>query len=103
LGIFDPESHDKLDAPIGVNHLGPTAGASGPLPVLRVEWHASASEIGWVVAAYQAGYVVGVLVLLPLTDVQRPARVVTGSVLVTACQCHRCRSPLPGRPAAISL
>ena len=64
--------------------LGTTAGASGPLPVLRVEWHASASEMGWVVAAYQAGYLVGVLVLLPLTDVQGPARVVPGSVLVTA-------------------
>ncbi len=38
------------------------------LPLLRQEWGASATAGGWVVSAYQAGYVLAVLVLLPLTD-----------------------------------
>src|SRR3954451_9949690 len=38
------------------------------LPLLRQEWNASATQMGWVVAAYQVGYTVAVLVFLPLTD-----------------------------------
>src|SRR4029079_12417694 len=38
------------------------------LPLLRVEWSASATALGWVFAAYQVGYVGAVLLLLPLTD-----------------------------------
>ncbi len=49
------------------------------VPLLREEWGVSATEVGWVFAVYQVGYVVSVLFVLPLTDRLRP-----GSVLV-AC------------------
>jgi MFS family permease len=38
------------------------------LPLLKSEWSASATQMGWVVAAYQVGYAVAVLIILPLTD-----------------------------------
>lgn len=50
------------------------------LPLLRQEWAASATEMGWVFAAYQAGYVAAVLVLLPLTD-----RVAAERVIAACC------------------
>ncbi len=53
------------------------------LPLLRVEWQASATEMGWAFAAYQAGYVTAVLVLLPLTDRFPAGRVIFGSALCT--------------------
>jgi MFS family permease len=57
--------------------LLPSNVVAAVVPLLRAEWGASAAEVGWVFAAYQAGYVVGVLFLLPMTD-----RVRTGTVLV---------------------
>jgi len=54
------------------------------LPLLRAEWGASATALGWVFAAYQAGYVAAVLVLLPLTDRVHAGRVVLGSAVATA-------------------
>jgi MFS family permease len=59
--------------------LLPSNVVAGAVPLLREEWDASAVEAGWVFAAYQVGYVVSVLVILPLTD-----RLRAGSVLV-AC------------------
>lgn len=56
--------------------LLPSNVVTAVVPLLRAEWGASAAEVGWVFAAYQAGYVVGVLFLLPMTD-----RVRTGTVL----------------------
>ena len=35
------------------------------LPLLRAEWGTSAAEMGAVFAAYQAGYVASVVLLLP--------------------------------------
>jgi MFS family permease len=54
------------------------------LPLLRVEWGASATALGWVFAAYQVGYVGAVLLLLPLTDRVPARRVIVGSALATA-------------------
>jgi MFS family permease len=54
------------------------------LPLLRVEWDASATALGWVFAAYQVGYVGAVLLLLPLTDRVPARRVIVGSALATA-------------------
>jgi MFS family permease len=46
------------------------------LPLLRSEWNASGAELGVVFAAYQAGYVAAVLLVLPLTDRVPPGRVI---------------------------
>jgi len=56
--------------------LLPSNVVAGALPLLREDWDASAVEAGWVFAAYQVGYVVSVLVVLPLTD-----RLRVGSIL----------------------
>lgn len=57
--------------------LLPSNVVSTTLPLLQREWSASATEMGWVFAAYQLGYVASVLFLLPLTD-----RVPAGWVIV---------------------
>jgi MFS family permease len=54
------------------------------LPLLRVEWDASATALGWVFAAYQVGYVAAVLLLLPLTDRVPARQVIVGSAAATA-------------------
>jgi len=54
--------------------LLPSNVVAGALPLLREDWDASAVEAGWVFAAYQVGYVVSVLVVLPLTDRLRVGR-----------------------------
>lgn len=54
------------------------------LPLLRVEWGASAAEMGAVFAAYQVGYVAAVVFLLPLTDRVPAARVIVACSMVTA-------------------
>src|SRR3954447_23827427 len=59
--------------------LLPAEVVAGALPLLRAEWGASATTGGWLVSAYQLGYVVAVLIVLPLTD-----RVPSGRVMV-AC------------------
>jgi MFS family permease len=57
--------------------LLPSNVVAAVVPLLQEEWSASAAEIGWAFAAYQAGYVVSVLLVLPLTD-----RVRTGTVMI---------------------
>jgi MFS family permease len=46
------------------------------LPLLKTEWNASATQMGWVVASYQVGYALAVLLILPLTD-----RIRTGLII----------------------
>ena len=38
------------------------------IPTLQVEWGASNTEIGWVAGVYFGGYLLGVFLLVPLTD-----------------------------------
>ena len=57
-----------LLGPVLALALLPSNVVATALPVLREEWGASATELGWVFAAYQLGYVAAVLLLLPLTD-----------------------------------
>ncbi len=66
-----------LLAPVLTLTLLPSNVVATALPLLRVEWNASSAALGWVFAAYQAGYVASVLLLLPLTD-----RVPAGQVIV---------------------
>ncbi|HEY3059960.1 MAG TPA: MFS transporter [Chloroflexota bacterium] len=54
------------------------------LPLLRDEWRASATQMGWVVAAYQVGYAVAVLLILPLTDRLPTARIIAAGSLLSA-------------------
>ncbi len=55
--------------------LLPSNVVAAVVPLLQEEWGASATEIGWVFASYQVGYVVSVLVVLPLTDRIRPGAI----------------------------
>lgn len=59
--------------------LVPSGFTAAALPLLQADWDASATAIGWVFAAYQIGYVLSVLVILPLTD-----RIPAGNVIL-AC------------------
>ena len=52
--------------------LLPSNVVAAAVPLLQEEWSANATEVGWVFAAYQVGYVVSVLFVLPLTDRVRP-------------------------------
>ena len=63
--------------------LLPSQLPAAALPLLRAEWSASAAELGWVVSAYQLGYAIAVLVVLPLTDRIRASRVIAAGALVT--------------------
>ena len=63
--------------------LLPSQLPAAALPLLRTEWNASSAELGWVVAAYQLGYAIAVLVVLPLTDRVRPSRVIAAGALLT--------------------
>src|SRR5438105_9796555 len=63
--------------------LLPSQLPAAALPLLRSEWSASSAELGWVVAAYQLGYAIAVLVVLPLTDRFRPSRVIAAGALLT--------------------
>ncbi len=38
------------------------------IPTLQIEWGASNTEIGWVAGIYFGGYLLGVFILVPLTD-----------------------------------
>ena len=58
------------------------------LPLLRTEWSASAAQMGWVIAAYQVGYAVAVLLILPLTD-----RVPSRRVIAAGATSERRRLP----------
>src|ERR687894_2637680 len=66
-----------LLGPVLALALLPSNVVATALPLLRDEWGASATEMGWVFAAYQVGYVAAVLLVLPLTD-----RVPAGRVIV---------------------
>jgi MFS family permease len=63
--------------------LLPSQLPAAALPLLRSDWNASATALGWVVGAYQLGYALAVLVVLPLTDRVRPSRVIAAGAFVT--------------------
>lgn len=64
--------------------LLPSNVVAAALPLLRTEWDATALAAGWVFAAYQVGYLISVLVVLPLTD-RIPARwVIAGCAAITS-------------------
>src|SRR5437762_10661405 len=63
--------------------LLPSQLPAAALPLMRIEWNASAAELGWVVSAYQLGYAAAVLIVLPLTDRFRPSRVIATGALLT--------------------
>lgn len=73
-----------LLGPVLALALLPSSFVAAALPLLRVEWAASATELGWVFAAYQVGYVLGVLFILPLTDRFATGRVIAACVTLTA-------------------
>ncbi len=73
-----------LLGPVLALALLPSNVVAAALPLLRAEWHANNSEAGWVFAAYQVGYVVSVLVLLPLTDRIRTGRVIAACAIATS-------------------
>jgi MFS family permease len=64
--------------------LLPSGFTAAALPLLRADWGASATAIGWVFAAYQVGYVVSVLVILPLTDRVPAGKVVVACVVISS-------------------
>ncbi len=64
--------------------LLPSGFTAAALPLLQADWNASATAIGWVFAAYQVGYVVSVLVILPLTDRFQAGKVIVACALVTS-------------------
>lgn len=72
-----------LLSPVLALALLPSNLVATALPLLRAEWGASATELGWTFSAYQFGYVAGVLCLLPLTDRTALAWVISGSALVS--------------------
>lgn len=77
----------QLLGPVLALALLPSNVVAAALPLIRAEWQASATAAGWVFAAYQVGYVVSVLVLLPLTDRVRAGLVIAGCALITAISC----------------
>lgn len=68
-----------LLGPVLALALLPSNLVAAAVPLLMAEWDAGAAAVGWVFSAYQVGYIIGVVFLLPLTD-----RVRTG-VVITAC------------------
>lgn len=64
--------------------LLPSNVPAGVIPLLAEEWRASGSELGWVVGAYQLGYAIAVLVVLPLTDRFPAARIMTAGAALAA-------------------
>ena len=71
-------------APVLALALLPSNVVSAAMPLLLKEWSAPNTEGGIVFAAYQLGYVLSVLVLLPLTDRVRAGVVIAGCALVTS-------------------
>ncbi|HET8627662.1 MAG TPA: MFS transporter [Thermomicrobiales bacterium] len=71
-----------LLGPILALALLPSNVVATALPLLRDEWHAGATALGWVFAAYQAGYVAAVLLVLPLTDRFPAGRVIAACAAV---------------------
>ncbi len=62
----------------------PSNVVAAAMPLLLSEWNAQNTEGGIVFAAYQVGYVLSVLVVLPLTDRVRAGRVVAACAFATA-------------------
>ncbi|NCC31049.1 MAG: MFS transporter [Chloroflexia bacterium] len=73
-----------LLGPVLALALLPSSFTAAALPLLRDEWATSAAAIGWVFAAYQAGYVLSVLIILPLTDRLPSGMVIGGCTIATS-------------------
>ncbi len=73
-----------LLGPVLALALLPSNLVAAAVPLLMAEWDVSAAGIGWVFSAYQVGYLVGVVFLLPLTDRVRTGLVITGCAAVTS-------------------
>jgi len=73
-----------LLGPVLLLALLPSNVVSAAMPLLLREWRAPNTDGGIVFAAYQVGYVLSVLLVLPLTDRIGPGRVITACALVTA-------------------
>jgi MFS family permease len=73
-----------LLGPVLALGLLPANVVAAAVPLLQREWEASAAAVGWVFASYQLGYVLSVLVLLPLTDRIPARRVIVACVALTS-------------------
>lgn len=73
-----------LLGPVLALALIPSNVVAAAMPLLLGEWHAQNTEGGIVFAAYQLGYVVSVLVLLPLTDRIRAGVVIAFCAVATS-------------------
>ena len=73
-----------LLGPVLALALLPSNLVAAAVPLLMAEWEAGAAAIGWVFSAYQVGYLIGVVFLLPLTDRVRTGLVITGCAVVTS-------------------
>jgi MFS family permease len=73
-----------LLGPVLALALLPSGFTAAALPLLQADWNTSAMGIGWVFAAYQLGYVVSVLGILPLTDRFQVGKVIVVCALITS-------------------
>src|SRR5438105_2405988 len=73
-----------LLGPVLLLALLPSNVVSAAMPLLLQEWHAPNADGGFVFAAYQVGYVLSVLLVLPLTDRVGAGRVIVACAVVTA-------------------
>ena len=74
----------QLLGPVLLLALLPSNVVSAAMPLLLKEWQAPNADGGIVFAAYQVGYVLSVLLVLPLTDRAGAGRVITACALITA-------------------
>ncbi len=72
--------------------------ANGAGPDLAAAWNVSASHIGWLTGAVQAGFIAGTLLLavFGLADRYPASRVFALSTVLGACSTDSSRSPLTG-------
>lgn len=73
-----------LLGPVLLLALLPSNVVSAAMPLLLKEWQAPNADGGIVFAAYQVGYVLSVLLVLPLTDRAGAGRIITACALITA-------------------
>ena len=64
--------------------LLPSNLASAALPLVQREWQASGLASGWVIGAYQAGYLISAVILLPLSDRLSARLIIVGGALAAA-------------------
>lgn len=64
--------------------LLPSNLVAAALPLLQSEWQAGGLAAGWIVGAYQAGYLISAIILLPLTDRLSSRLVIAGGALAAA-------------------